>query len=123
MSTCTVEVSIVPETEQFFEASRPLCTSTGYVTFPDADTLEGKIRVSRSTSGNEDGYVIRYDADTPQCSLWGQCSVAIVSLIVNFIIFVIMAIIFFIETAKFSEYQKKLQFKQPSFAGFATKVT
>ena len=122
MSACTVEVSIVPESEQFWDATRPLCTTTGFVSFPDADTLEGKIKVYRSTGGNENGYVIQYDADQPACSFWGQCHIATISLIANGILFVIMLIIFIWESARFAEYQKKLQYQQISFGNLATKV-
>lgn len=112
----------MPDSEQFWDATRPLCTTTGFVTFPDADSLEGKIKVERSTGGNEDGYVIQYDAEQPACSLWGQCNVAIISLIANGVLFLAMLIIFIIESARFGEYQKKLQFQQVNFGGLATKV-
>lgn len=122
MSACTVEVSIVPDSEQFWDATRPLCTTTGFVTFPDADSLEGKIKVERSTGDDQDGYVIRYDSEQPACSFWGQCRIPIISLAANGFLFLVMLIIFILESARFGEYQKKLQFEQVTFGGFATKV-
>lgn len=121
MSACTVEVSIVPNSEQFWDATRPLCTSTGYVTFPDADTLEGKILVQRSTSGN--GYVIQYDAEQPSCSLWGQCNTALLSMMINGLLFLFMTIILVYEWSRYETYRTSLQRQQVSFAGLSTKVS
>lgn len=122
MSACTIEVSLSPESSQFWDEQRPLCDSIGIVSFLGAETVNGKIRVIRSENGNGDGYVIEYDSPEVDCSMWTQCNTALWSMMVNAILFIILSIFLFMEVSRYNEYRKQLQFKQVSFAGLSAKV-